>query len=137
MGINRWLTLLAAMLALFTFAMWRQGGGQAVALAGPDPQPAAANGLKAVTIVFGEKDAQPASWDGAASISAGRIERIAGYHFTEACKVDGSAWTCATHPWTPFQQGMNPRERPQPHATPLEPVESQSTFKRRPTRRSA
>ena len=122
MGINRWLTLLAAMLALFTFAVWRQGGGQAVALAGPDPQPAASNGLKAVTIVFGEKDAQPASWDGTASISAGRIERIAGYHFTEACKVDGSAWTCATHPWTPFQQGMNPRERPQPHATPLEPV---------------
>src|SRR5262249_31595230 len=27
-----------------------------------------------------------------------------------------------THPWTAFQQGMNPRERPQPHATPLEPV---------------
>jgi len=122
MGINRWLRPLAILLVIFLFAVWQQGGKRAVALADPDPQPAAANGLEAVTLVFGEKDAQPTSWDGSASISAGSIERIAGYHFTEECKINGYAWSCATHPWTPFQQGMNPRERPQPHATPLEQV---------------
>jgi len=122
MGIYRWLGSLAILLMIFSLAVWTQDGRRAAAVADPGPQPAAVAGLQAVTLVFGEKDAQPASWDGSASISAGSIERIAGYHFTEACKIDGTAWSCGTHPWTPFAQGMHPRERPQPHATPLEPV---------------
>jgi hypothetical protein len=122
MRINRWLRPLAVWLLIVAFAVWKQGGRRAAAFADPGPQPAPASGLAAVTIVFGEKDAQPTGWDGSAAISAGNIERIAGYHFTAKCTIDGHAWSCATHPWTPFQQGMNPRERPQPHATPLEPV---------------
>jgi hypothetical protein len=105
MRTNRWLAAVAFLLIIFSV-----------------PRPAPAADLQAVTLVFGEKDAAPASWDGSASISAGRIERIAGYHFTEQCRIEGNSWVCATHPWTPFAQGMNPRERPQPHATPLEPV---------------
>jgi hypothetical protein len=114
--------LLAVLLVVCCFAVWRQGARRAVVLADPDPQLPIVSGLKAVTLVFGEKDAQATDWSGSASISAGNIERIAGYHFTAECKVDGYSWSCASHPWTPFQQGMNPRERPQPHATPLEPV---------------
>jgi hypothetical protein len=121
MEINRRLPL-AFLLVVFSFVVWRQGSRRTVALAGPGPQAVGIAGLKAVTLVFGEKDAEPTNWDGSASISAGSIERIAGYHFTQECKIDGQAWSCATHPWTPFQQGMNPRERPQPHATPLEQV---------------
>jgi hypothetical protein len=112
----------AVVLLIFSFAIWRQGGRRAAALADPVPQPAAVAGLSAVTLVFGGHDVQPSNWDGSASISAGSIERIVGYHFTDACKVDGNVWTCSTHLWTPTQQGMNPREKPQPHATPVEPV---------------
>jgi hypothetical protein len=79
--------------------------------------------LRAVTLIFGEKDAQPSSWDGSASISAGEISSISGYHFNSESKIlPGHSWSCASHPWTPFQTGMNPRERPQPHATMLEPI---------------
>ena len=119
MKVNAWQMLLPTFLTLSAFAVWKQGGGRAVAHAAANP-PAA--DLKAVTLVFGDKDAQPTAWDGSASISAGSIERIGGYHFTDSCKIEGLGWTCSTHPWTPFSQGMNPRERPQPHATPLEPV---------------
>jgi hypothetical protein len=110
------------LLVICCFAVWRHGARRAVVLADLDPQSPFVPELKAVTLVFGEKDAQPTDWSGSASISAGNIERIAGYHFMAECKVGGYSWSYATHPWTPFQQGMNPRERPQPHATPLEPV---------------
>ena len=110
----------AVVLAIFGLAIHNRGTRQSVVLAGP--QPAGAANLKAVTLVFGEKDAAPTAWDGSASISAGSIERIMGHHFTETCKVEALSWSCSTHPWTPFQQGMNPRERPQPHDTPLERV---------------
>ena len=101
MKFNPWRMPVAIFLALFAFAVWKQGGRQAVVHAGPDPQPAGATDLKAVTLVFGEKDAQPTVWDGSASISAGSIERIAGYHFTSECKINGLAWTCSSHPWVP------------------------------------
>ncbi len=117
MKLNRLLASLAVLAALLAVATWKQNGKDAVVYA--DPQPPSMAGLKAVTLVFGEKDAQPAEWDGSATISTGSIERIEGYHFTKECQVSGNSWTCSTHPWTPFQQGMNPAERPQPHATPL------------------
>jgi hypothetical protein len=87
------------------------------------PQPApAADELQAVTLVFGSKDQEPSKWDGSASISQGKIERVIGYHFTESCKVDGTSWTCSTHPWAPFAGGMHPNEKPQPRPTPVEAV---------------
>jgi hypothetical protein len=122
MKVNVWQMTVPIFLAVFALVVWKQGGNQPVVHANPDPQPAAAADLKAVTLVFGEKDAQPTAWDGSANISAGSIERIAGSHFTNTCTVDGLAWTCSTYPWTPAGQGMNPRERQQPHATALETV---------------
>lgn len=80
------------------------------------------DGLQAVTLVFGSKDSQPAIWDGAASLSTGTIEKIAGYHFTRQSKVTGNSWECATHAWSSFAHEMDPEERPQPRATPLEVV---------------
>ena len=42
-------------------------------------------------------------WDGSASISAGRIEKISGYHFMEKCRIAGAtAWQCSRHPWPSF-----------------------------------
>lgn len=79
--------------------------------------------LHAVTLVFGEKDDQPANWDGSVSISVGSIQRIAGYHFTAKSRiVNGNAWECATHPWPAFSHEMWPSERPQPRPNPVIPI---------------
>jgi hypothetical protein len=87
------------------------------------PQPApAADELQSVTLVFGAKDMQPAAWDGEASISKGQIEKITGYHFTAASRINGAAWQCATHPWAPFAAGMHPNEKPQPQPTMVETI---------------
>jgi hypothetical protein len=88
-----------------------------------NPQPApAADDLQSVTLIFGHKDPAPAAWDGSISISAGKIERLEGYHFTQQCRIEGNSWKCATHPWGTFSGGMHPNEKPQPQPTPLEPV---------------
>ena len=78
--------------------------------------------LRAVTLIFGEKDSEPTKWDGAASISSGTIEKVEGYHFTRDAKIDGTAWQCASHPWPGFTHEMWPSERPQPRGYPLEPI---------------
>ncbi len=87
----------------------------------PQATPAAGD-LQSVTLVFGSKDAEPSRWDGSASISAGRIEKIEGWHFTAAAKVNGAAWECSTIAWAPFSGGMHPNEKPQPRATSVEPA---------------
>src|SRR5262245_61192518 len=79
-----------------------------------NPQPAPADDeLQSVTLVFGAKDMQPAKWDGSASISQGRIEKISGHHFTRDSRINGNAWECATYSWAPFSGGMHPNEKPQ------------------------
>src|SRR4029077_8387851 len=102
------------------FLLLRQSGTQAQ-ITNPQPAPGA-DELQAVTLVFGAKDMEPAKWDGSASIAKGKIEKVAGYHFTSACKIDGSAWQCGTHPWAPFSGGMHPNEKPQPQPTMVETV---------------
>jgi len=37
------------------------------------------DGVKAITMVFGSKDAEPNIWDGSASLNTGTIEGIVGY----------------------------------------------------------
>ncbi|MGH9672527.1 MAG: hypothetical protein ACRD44_05050, partial [Bryobacteraceae bacterium] len=64
----------------------------------------------------------PTQWDGSASISTGRIEKIEGWHFNAAAKVSGTAWECSTSAWAPFSGGMHPNEKPQPRATSVEPT---------------
>ena len=87
----------------------------------PQPAPPAME-LQSVTLVFGSKDSEPTRWDGSASISGGKIEKIEGWHFTSAAKVNGNAWECSTSAWAPFSGGMHPNEKPQPRATSVEPT---------------
>ncbi len=89
-----------------------------------NPQPAPpADELQAVTVIFGVKDGQPTKWDGSATISQGRIERIKGYHFTVNDKVlEGNAWQCSTHPWPSMPGGMHPNEMPQPQPSLVIPI---------------
>ena len=88
-----------------------------------NPQPApSADQLQSVTLVFGAKDMEPAKWDGSASIAKGKIEKIAGYHFTRDSRIHGDAWECATHAWAPFSGGMHPNEKPQPQPTMVETI---------------
>jgi hypothetical protein len=82
----------------------------------------AIDGLQAVTLVFGSKDSDPSFWDGSASLSTGTIEKIEGYHFTKKDSVTGNSWQCSTYPWAGFRHEMDPQERPQPRATPLETI---------------
>lgn len=79
-------------------------------------------GLNAVTLVFGSKDSEPTVWDGSASLSTGTIERIEGYHFTRKDSINGNSWQCSTYAWPGFRHEMDPQERPQPRATPLETI---------------
>ncbi len=118
---TRSLTLTLCLASAAALLLLRQSATQAQ-ITNPQPAPAA-DELQAVTLVFGAKDNAPAKWDGAASITGGKIENIAGYHFTSACKIlDGNAWECATHPWAPFAGGMHPNEKPQPQPTVVETV---------------
>jgi hypothetical protein len=94
---------------------------QASQITNPQPAPPE-NELQAVTLVFGSKDSEPSSWDGSASLSAGRIEKVIGHHFTENCKVTGASWQCSTVAWPNFSGGMHPNEKPQPRPTMVEPV---------------
>ncbi|MGH9667159.1 MAG: hypothetical protein ACRD9L_22270 [Bryobacteraceae bacterium] len=118
---------------LRTYAPWSAGfvllaAGLCIGFAlhaGGQPAPeniGSVEGLQAVNLLFGVKDAQPAAWDGSVSISAGTIEKIEGYHFTASAKISGNSWECSSHPWTPFQAGMHPNERPEPHATMMIPI---------------
>src|SRR5581483_11496314 len=117
---NRPLVLLAGAITAAGILFWQRSVTSAQ-ITNPQPAPAA-DELQAVTLIFGAKDAEPASWNGSASLSTGTIERIKGYHFTSESKIDGNSWTCATHPWGPFSGGMHPDERPQPEPTPNEPI---------------
>lgn len=86
---------------------------------GPPPDIEA---VKSVTLVFGAKDAAPQKWDGSVQIPSGRLVRITGYHFTEACRiVGGNGWTCSSHEWDP-RGGAHPSERPGPYPSLVQPV---------------
>lgn len=114
--------LTLCLIASAAFITWRLNT-KAVAAQITNPQPApAADDLQSLTMIFGSKDAAPSAWDGAVSISAGKIEKLEGYHFTRQCSIDGLAWKCGTHPWGVFAGGMHPNEKPQPQPTPLEPI---------------
>ena len=71
--------------------LWQGSPSRAqVSIPVTNPQPApAGSDLQSVTLVFGSKDIEPTRWDGSASISAGRIEKIEGWHFTAAARVNG------------------------------------------------
>jgi hypothetical protein len=84
-----------------------------VAIASPPPP--AGEELRAITLVFGQKDREPTHWDGSAALSAGSIERIAGYHFAKQDTVSGREWQCSSHPWPGHPHEMYPSQRPQPH----------------------
>ena len=110
--------LTAAVSAALFVSVWRSAPRPLAAAALPSME-----GLQAVTLVFGEKDNQPAKWDGTATLSGGTIERIEGYHFTRESKILGdSGWQASTHPWPAFSHEMFPSERPQPRATPVEAI---------------
>ena len=94
-----------------------------VLLAAASPTLGAAGELQAVTLILGSKDDAPSSWNGRASISAGEIVRISGYHFRRQDQIlDDGAWECATHPWPTNRAGMHPNEGPQPHQTLVVPT---------------
>ncbi|HZO57014.1 MAG TPA: hypothetical protein VFB63_30165 [Bryobacteraceae bacterium] len=115
----------SAVLALGACAWLWQGVPTRAQVSVPvtNPQPATgASDMQSVTLVFGSKDAEPTRWDGSASLSAGRIEKIEGWHFTSASRVNGTAWECSTSAWAPFSGGMHPNEKPQPRATSVEPT---------------
>ena len=83
----------------------------------------AGSDVRALTLVFGSKDPSPSPWDGSASLSSGKIEKIEGYHFNEKAEMlPANAWRCATSAWGTFSGGMHPNEKPQPFATPVEPT---------------
>lgn len=107
--------------AVLFVMLWLRTNTAAGQITNPQPAPLA-DDLQSMTLVFGAKDPTPAAWDGSISITAGKIESVEGYHFTQQCKVDGTAWKCSTHPWGVFSGGMHPNEKPQPQPTPLEPV---------------
>lgn len=110
------------LVAMAVLVVWQYAPSHALQITRPQPSPAAGE-LQAVTLIFGSKDAAPAPWDGSASISKGKIEGIAGHHFTTSSKIlDGNAWQCSTHAWAPFAAGMHPNEKPQPRPTPVEPI---------------
>jgi hypothetical protein len=112
-------TFLILVLALpCAFFFWHQSARSSAAAALPSME-----GLQAVTIVFGSKDAVPTKWDGTASLTGGTIERIEGYHFTRESKIIGdNGWQAASHPWPAFSHEMYPTERPQPRATQVETI---------------
>ena len=121
---KRSLALTVGIAGAAALLLLRQSSTQAQ-ITNPQPAPAA-DELQSVTLVFGAKDMEPAKWDGSASIAKGRIEKIAGYHFTRDSRINGNAWECATHAWAPFSGGMHPNEKPQPQPTMVETIMSPS-----------
>ncbi|MCC6393910.1 MAG: hypothetical protein IT167_25150 [Bryobacterales bacterium] len=93
---------------------------EAFQITNPQPAPSEKE-LQSVTLIFGSKDVSPTAWDGSASLSSGKIERLAGYHFTDKDSVEGNSWKCSTYEWGAFSAGMHPNEKPQPQPTPLQP----------------
>src|SRR5436309_7727069 len=118
--MKRSLVLTLCLAGAAAILLLRQSSTQAQ-ITNPQPAPAA-DELQSVTLVFGSKDMEPAKWDGQASIAKGRIEKIAGYHFTSASRINGNGWECATYPWAPFSGGMHPNEKPQPQPTMVETI---------------
>jgi hypothetical protein len=52
---------------------------------------------QAFRVIFGLKDTKPSSWTGHASVSGGEITRLAGWHFEDQDRVQGSrSWVCRT-----------------------------------------
>ena len=113
-------TSITTLTALLLAAAYWHGAHPLPALAGSTQT--SLDGVKAITLVFGSKDSDPSTWDGTASLSTGAIEKIEGYHFTRQDHVTGNSWQCATYPWAGFRHEMDPEERPQPRATPLEVI---------------
>ena len=94
---NRLLSIASAMFVLVA-GVWQYSASRASQITNPQPT-LPADAVQAVTLIFGAKDMAPEKWDGSARISRGKIEKITGYHFTEASRIlDGNAWQCATHP---------------------------------------
>lgn len=118
----------ACFAATLAVVLWRFSSSAAGQITRPQPAPPP-DETQSLTLVFGAKDTEPSKWDGSISLSAGEILKVAGYHFTDACKVEGSAWVCSTHPWGIFSAGMHPDERPQPQPTAMEPVGITVTFR--------
>ncbi|MBI3682449.1 MAG: hypothetical protein HY235_18880, partial [Acidobacteria bacterium] len=77
--------------------------------------------LQSVTLTFGSKDAQPTKWDGSVSISKGKIERLAGFRFSDEARIEGTSWTCSTVPWGTHGGGMHPNEKAMPQPTAVQP----------------
>lgn len=118
---KRSVVLTASLTAGLCFLLLRQSATQAQ-ITNPQPAPPAGE-LQSITLIFGSKDMAAAKWDGSVSLSAGKIEKLTGYHFTRDCKIlEGNAWECGTHPWPGFSAGMHPNEKPQPRPTMVEPV---------------
>ncbi|HLJ12900.1 MAG TPA: hypothetical protein VKV15_00265 [Bryobacteraceae bacterium] len=122
-----WPIAAALLLASFCIVFVRHAGGQSAPPSAASRHNSPSEGLQAVNLLFGVKDAKPTAWDGSATISAGAIERIEGYHFTDSAKARTTEatsveWVCSSHEWTPYASGMHPNERPEPHATMLVPI---------------
>ena len=114
--------LTLGLLTLFSTGLWWQSSSSAGQLISAQPAPRA-DDLQSLTLVFGTKDAEATKWNGSATLSSGRIEKLKGHHFTGESKIlDGNAWQCSTHPWAGFAGGMHPNERPQPYPTQVEPI---------------
>ena len=114
------LATFATIAAIAGAGLWSRHRGEAQ-ITRPQPAPAAGE-LQSVTLIFGSKDAEPTQWDGSVALSAGTIEKVAGWHFTTQSSVTGTTWKCATHPWAKFAAGMHPNEKPQPQPTPFQPI---------------
>ena len=102
-------------------ALWLgRGKPPAVAMAGPPP---AGGELRAVTLVFGQKDSEPTKWDGSVAISAGSIEKVAGYHFTQAGQSERRILAVRyASVARAIRTRCGLRERPQPHAYLTDPL---------------
>ncbi|MBM3814335.1 MAG: hypothetical protein FJW20_22150 [Acidimicrobiia bacterium] len=118
--MNRRSLLAAAAFALIAAGVLIRTATSTPQITNPQPAPPASD-LQAVTLIFGSKDPAPAKWDGSATITAGRIERIVGHHFNENAKIlPANAWECSTTAWGQFSGGMHPNEKPQPQPAPVE-----------------
>lgn len=114
--------LLLASGGLVVVLLLRQGAPvtEAAQITRPQPPPAA-DELQSITLVFGAKDVQPSKWNGSISLSQGRIERLAGYHFDENARIiDNHSWQCSTYAWGTFGGGMHPNEKPMPFPTQMQ-----------------
>ncbi len=83
----------------------------------PQAEPPAAS-TRALTITFGIKDGAATRWDGAASLSAGKIVKVRGHHFTEKDSLNADqSWQAATTDWPVMAGGLHPNELPYPNVS--------------------